>query len=365
MVRKKTNKEKNPNKKVETPIYRSLTIAPVVRRINDIGSWKSALRSADIGIRWPLYDLYEDVLIDGTVTDAIGKRIEAITDCDIHFTASDGSVVEAMEVLIDSLPFERLLEDIMWSRFWGITVDEFSFLPTFDFCSIPRKNIRPKEKVIVRQLGDNQGISYADDPMVIQWGRDDDLGLLLKIAPYVIYKRGGFGDWSQFVELFGMPQRIGKYNSMDDASRRLLIQAFETAGSASYLVVPKESEIETSMMSGSVNGKLYDDFRTACNEEILVTILGQTMTTRDGASLSQSQVHLAVQEKKHRSQRHRPQHTVVHPAHPAGLGVRQIRHTQACRRRGGAGTGIASAGTRAGREEACRTAGTVQGSGGG
>lgn len=66
-------KKKNPNKKVETPIYRSLTIAPVVRRINDIGSWKSALRSADIGIRWPLYDLYEDVLIDGTVTDAIGS----------------------------------------------------------------------------------------------------------------------------------------------------------------------------------------------------------------------------------------------------------------------------------------------------
>ena len=106
-------KKKNPNKKVETPIYRSLTIAPVVRRINDIGSWKSALRSADIGIRWPLYDLYEDVLIDGTVTDAIGKRIEAITDCDIHFTAPDGSVVEAMEELIDSLTFERLLEDIM------------------------------------------------------------------------------------------------------------------------------------------------------------------------------------------------------------------------------------------------------------
>lgn len=303
MVRKKTKKETNSNREIETPIYRSLIVAPVVRRINDIGSWKSALRSADIGIRWPLYDLYEDVLIDGTVTDAISKRIEAITDCDIHFTDSDGSVVEAMEELIDSLPFERLLEDIMWSRFWGITVDEFSFLPTFDFCSIPRKNIRPKEKIIVRQLGDSQGISYADDPMVIQWGRDDDLGLLLKIAPYVIYKRGGFGDWSQFVELFGMPQRIGKYNSMDDASRRLLIQAFETAGSASYLVVPKESEIETSMMSGSVNGALYNDFRTACNEEILITILGQTMTTRDGASLSQSQVHLAVQEKKHRSDR--------------------------------------------------------------
>ena len=237
------------------------------------------------------------------MSDAIAKRVEAITDCDIHFTAG-GKEVEEINGIIDSLEFERLLEDIIWSRFWGISVDEFMFSDEgFDFCSIPRKHIRPKEKMIVRQQSDSTGISYDRDTMIIQWGKDDDLGLLLKVAPYVIYKRGGFGDWAQFVELFGMPQRIGKYNSTDEASRRLLIQAFETAGAAPYLVVPKESEIETTLMSGSTNGALYNDFRQACNEEILITILGQTMTTRDGASLSQSQVHLAVQEKKHRSDR--------------------------------------------------------------
>ena len=138
---------------------------------------------------------------------------------------------------------------------------------------------------------------------IIQWGEDDDLGLLLKVAPYVIYKRGGFGDWAQFVELFGMPQRIGKYNSMDEQSRRLLIQAFEEAGSAPYIVIPKESDVEQTTLSGSSNGALYNDFRNACNEEILITVLGQTMTTRDGASLSQSKVHMEVQEKKHRSDR--------------------------------------------------------------
>lgn len=303
----KRNKQKRqappaPNKNPQTPVYSTVVVTPPRREINDIGTWKSALRSADIGIRWPLYDLYASILLDGQVTDAINKRIEAITDADIHFTA-DGKPVKEMEDLVDSAEFERLLEDIMWSRFWGITVDEFTFIPGFDFNNIPRKHIRPRQKVIVRRQSDTEGISYAGDPMVIQWGRDDDLGLLLKIAPYVIYKRGGFGDWAQFVELFGMPIRIGKYNSMDDASRRLLIQAFETAGSAPYMVVPKESDVETTLMSGTANGALYNDFRQACNEEILITILGQTMTTQSGASLSQSQVHLAVQEKKHRSDR--------------------------------------------------------------
>lgn len=292
-----------PAKKMVTPVAGTIMVSPVMRGIRDVSSWRNALRAADIGQRTLLYDLYENILLDGTVSDAIAKRVEAITDCDIHFTAG-GKEVEEINGIIDSLEFERLLEDIIWSRFWGISVDEFIFSDEgFDFCSIPRKHIRPKEKMIVRQQSDSTGISYDRDTMIIQWGKDDDLGLLLKVAPYVIYKRGGFGDWAQFVELFGMPQRIGKYNSTDEASRRLLIQAFETAGAAPYLVVPKESEIETTLMSGSTNGALYNDFRQACNEEILITILGQTMTTRDGASLSQSQVHLAVQEKKHRSDR--------------------------------------------------------------
>jgi hypothetical protein len=51
------------------------------------------------------------------------------------------------------------------------------------------------------------------------------------------------------------------------------------------------------------NGALYNDFRKACNEEILITILGQTMTTQDGSSLAQGKVHMEVQEKKHRSDR--------------------------------------------------------------
>lgn len=305
MVKKKQNRKPMPvsnPKKIPTPVYNQILVQPVRRGFNDIGSWKSALRAADMGLRHLLYDLYTDILIDGTVTDAIGKRIEAITDADINFTVNKKEVPVITE-LMDTVEFENQLKDIMWTLFWGISVDEYSFENGFNFNSIPRKHIRPKDKVILRQQNDTTGISYENDDMVIQWGDDDDLGLLLKIAPYVIYKRGGFGDWAQFVELFGMPQRIGKYNSMDEQSRRLLIQAFETAGAAPYLVIPKESEVETSTLSGSANGALYNDFRNACNEEILITILGQTMTTKDGASLSQSKVHMEVQEKKHRADR--------------------------------------------------------------
>ena len=286
------------------PISTQIIVQPVVRTVHDVAAWRSALRMADNGNRTKLYDLYSDILLDGVLTDAIDKRIDAVKDADLSFTI-DNKDVDVMYDLMDTVEFEELIGEIMMAKFWGISVDEFDFDEdrTFRFTSINRKHIRPKLKEIVRQQTDDRGISYAGDDRVIQWGKDDDLGLLLKVSPLVIYKRGGFGDWAQFVELFGMPLRIGKYSAMDEASRRELIRAFETAGSAPYLVIPKETEATQEANAASGNGLLYKEFRQACTEEILITILGQTMTTVDGSSLAQGQVHMAVQEKKHRADR--------------------------------------------------------------
>ena len=51
-------------KKIVTPVYNQILVQPVHRGINDIGTWKSALRAADMGLRSKLYDLYEDILMD-------------------------------------------------------------------------------------------------------------------------------------------------------------------------------------------------------------------------------------------------------------------------------------------------------------
>lgn len=302
--KKKITPQKAPNKagKNQPPVYTEILVRPIHRGVNDIGTWRSGLRLADLGNRTKLYDLFIDLLIDGYLSDAIDKRIDAVTDADLAFTIK-GKRVDVIDDLMDTPEFESFLREIMLSRFWGISLVECQFISGFEFKSIPRKHIRLKTKEIAIREEDERGIPYVGNDLIIQFGQDDDFGIILRAAPYVIYKRGGFGDWAQFVELFGMPQRIGKYSSMDEQSRRALIQAFEEAGSAPYLVIPKETEATQTTLSSSGNGALYNDFRNACNEEILITILGQTMTTQDGSSLSQSQVHLAVQEKKHRADR--------------------------------------------------------------
>ena len=46
-------------------IINQITVNRVNRQILDIGKWRQALRSADMDRMTLLYDLYEDILLDG------------------------------------------------------------------------------------------------------------------------------------------------------------------------------------------------------------------------------------------------------------------------------------------------------------
>ena len=112
-----------------------------------------------------------------------------MTDADLAFTI-DGKRIDEMDALMDTPEFESLLREIMLSRFWGVSLVECLFIDGFSFNSIPRKHIRTKTKEVAIREEDEHGIPYADNDLIIQFGGDDDLGILLRAAPFVIYKRG-------------------------------------------------------------------------------------------------------------------------------------------------------------------------------
>ncbi|MEJ5316773.1 phage portal protein family protein [Tenuifilum osseticum] len=285
-------------------VVNSIVIKPNSRGVLDVGQWRMALKQADRGKRAKLYDLYDDIMLDPVLGNAIEKRIMAITNADLVFKGKNEQSVPELDDLIDSPAFEYLLKEVMLSIFYGKSVIELDFSNGFNAYSIPRQHINTVNGVITPNPGDTTGIPYTNDDFLLDVGRNDNLGLLLRAAPLAIYKRGGFGDWSQFVELFGMPRRIGKYSSHDEESRKLLEEALEAAGSASWMVIPKETEVETHEASAShSSSSIYNEFRQACNEELLITILGQTMTTQNGSSRSQSETHKEVEESINKADR--------------------------------------------------------------
>jgi SPP1 gp7 family putative phage head morphogenesis protein len=289
-------------KRAYRPLMTEIVIKPPQRKTSDVGQWRTALKSADMGRMKMLYDLYEDLLIDGVLADAVDKRISAVTNSELIFQDVDGQEVPEINDLIDSPAFEELLTTIMHTRFWGRSAGEFDFSAGFAFVPIPHKHIKLETHSILINETDDTGIDYTGDDHILVIGKPRQFGLFLKTAPMAIWKRGGFGDYAQWLELFGMPQRIGKYSSYDPESRKILEQAMEKAGSAPWVVVPKETDIETVNNTGTgSSSSAHNDFRKACNEEILITILGQTMTTLDGSSRSQSETHKEVEEGKNRS----------------------------------------------------------------
>ncbi|MFR9165008.1 MAG: DUF935 family protein [Dysgonomonas sp.] len=279
-------------------IITQLIIKQPQRSTSDVSAWRNALRSADGGRVKALFDLYEDLLIDTTLFRSWNKRIDAITNAELVFQLEDNESSDDVDALMETLSWETLLTGIMNYKGYGRFGVECDFSDGFNASIIPPKHINLTNHCILINDSDEKGIDYLTDPNLIVLGDPRDFGLFLRTAPYAIWKRGGFGDYAQWLELFGMPQRVGKYSSYDPQSRILLEQALQNAGSAPWCVIPKETDVETVDKGSNSSGDSFNEFRQACNEEMLIAVVGNTLTMIAGTKGARSlgDVHKEVEE---------------------------------------------------------------------
>ena len=292
------------SKSQRRPIITDITIKAPTRRPWDVGDWRSALSAADRGRTKQLYDLYEDMLLDPVLSNAIDKRRDAVTNADLTFLSRDGEEVDEVIDLMESEGFETLLSQIIAGRLMGRSATELSLEEDgLRAAVIPAQHIDLEHRAILPDPTSDEGaIPYDGLGSLVVLGEARHYGVILRAIPYAVYKRGGYGDWAQWVELFGMPQRIGKYSTFDPQTRVQLQEALERMGSAPYLIVPKEADIEVKETKAT-SGISFDQFRQACNEEILIGILGQTLTTTAGerGARSLGEVHREVEAAKYKS----------------------------------------------------------------
>ncbi len=285
-------------------VIQNIQVRPIVRQAQDIEKWRNALKYAEaiVGYRVALYDLYEEVLLDGVLKNLMAKRILGVTKTRLKFIDKSGQEVPAIMDLIGKKAFRQLRKEIMLQKFWGIGVVELiKEMDEFKIYSVPRKHILPKEGKIVKEQYGSEGIEYRTPPYnkyVLELGSSTDLGLILQACQYVIYKRGAFGDWAHYAEIFGMPFREARYDGYDQGVRHQLETALENMGSAGYAILPKEAELtlhESKSTQGSA--ELYNMLRKACNDEMAILILGQTETTTSSSSsgYAQSKTHQEVE----------------------------------------------------------------------
>lgn len=268
------------------------------RNRKDVGTLKKSIERAEsvhCPNRYRLYDLYHDVLtLDGHLSGVCEKRIKAITNKTMFFADKDGKKLDEMDVLINSSNFERLVEIMMETLLWGTSSVEFLQGESFDFVEIDRRHIRPEKRKITKSQFDYDGMNIDDYPNVWLMGRPNDLGLLLRCSMYALYKRSGFGDFAQYVEIFGQPVRVIKYDAYDLETQKKLKSILNESGSSLVMMLPKQSDFE--MMDGKTSngtGELQERLIKNCNQEISVAILGNSETTTSSSSsgYAQAEIH--------------------------------------------------------------------------
>lgn len=265
-----------------------VVVQPPRRDSTDVDKWRNAIKAADRGRRLNLVELLNDLLLDPVLGDAVDRRIRKITNNDIVFL-SDGEEIDEMYDFIDSPEFETLLSELMLTKAFGKSVIEIGFQPSFNVFSIPRQNLDTERKLIFTNLSTQETVSYENNEFLLNLGYDKDLGFLTKVAPYVIFKRNGGSDYAQFCELWGTDAIAYLYDPEEENGKQEMEATAEKRGSGASFVMSKNGDIKT--ISSNSNGAVHDTFLSWLDEQILIGVLGQTMTTKNGASLSQSKVH--------------------------------------------------------------------------
>ena len=275
-------------------IIHDLTLVSPNRNRKDVGKLKASIQRAEsvqLPSRVALYDLYHDVTtLDGHLSGIIRKRLDSVLNKSIKFVDKNKRKVDAFDTLIYSKKFNRLVELILESKFWGVSGIEFIQGEKFDFEEIPRKHIRPEMGIITKSQYDSTGIEIGSLPYVWTIGDKCDLGLLLQCSMYAIYKRAAFGDFAQYVEIFGQPVRVIYYDAYDSKTKEELRKLLNESGGSLAMMVPKQAQFE--MLDGKTSngtGELQTRLIQTCNSEMSVAILGNTETTTSGSSSGYAQ----------------------------------------------------------------------------
>lgn len=104
--------------------------------------------------------------------------------------------------------------------------------------------------------------------------------------------------WMSFLEGYGMPIRVGKYHpTASEEDKRALKKALLSLVSDAAGILPDSMQIEFQEVGGkNANADFFSKLLNWLDRQISKAVLGQTMTTDEGASFAQAQVHDKVRQ---------------------------------------------------------------------
>lgn len=119
-------------------------------------------------------------------------------------------------------------------------------------------------------------------------------GLARVVAVSYAAKRWTCADWMAFLDIYGIPIKIGKYPATHAADKLTLLKAVRMLGSDAAAVIPQEMTVELLEAGAQSGAGVFRETAEYWDKQTSKAVLGQTMSTDDGASLAQSKTHEQV-----------------------------------------------------------------------
>lgn len=264
------------------------------KELNDWQSGRIQRHSVDFPRNWLLQEVYDDSLMDGHLTAVTSNRTLRTTNKNYIF-AIDGKKDDNLTKLIkDKSWFAAAIEEAHKTTYrGGICLFVKDYIPG------EIKKIEPilyglylpeRKQILNDFISKGLDITQFSD-ILIHVQLYDPIGLLEKAFPYTCLKRHSWGSWDEFEELFGIPIRIAKIASQSEEVKQEVAGWLEEMGSAAYGVFPTGTEVEIKENTKADAFNVFYQKIKALDAELSKLVLHQTMTTENGSSKSQGEVH--------------------------------------------------------------------------
>jgi len=305
MAKKDTTKTKS----VERP---NRLVSRIIRSTNarskkDIQQWRVALQQAE-NIATPkrtlLYNIYNEISLDAHLSAEIERRLNAVLSSQFELFDTEGSPLPEASALLRKKWLRKFIQYSWESILWGNSLIEIDSLTPegliADVRLINRWHVRPETGIVVVNQADDKGIDYREDKKYAPWlfevGDIDNLGLLNKCIPHVIFKRFAQSAYSEYCEVLGIPPRVLKTKSFDTEHLNRSEDMLANMSTNSYAVIGEDEEI-TFVNPGASDGTIFTNlFRISSNE--ISKLIGGAIVGEDSQQGSRAKEQVSLELTK-------------------------------------------------------------------
>lgn len=244
--------------------------------------------------------IYEQVLSDAEVKATLGPRQDSVVKCEWQVEAGgdkriDKQAADYLREQLHAIGWDNVTRKMLFGVFYGFAVAEVIYKVDGARIGIEAIKVRNRRRFRYGKDGDLRLLTMSNmfdgvpAPAPYFWdfccGADNDdepygLGLAHWLYWPVLFKRNGIKFWLIFLEKFGMPTAVGKYDTdAADGERAKLLAATRAIQTDSGIIMPKDMELTLleAARSGTADYKTLHD---TMNETIQKVVLGQTASTQ-------------------------------------------------------------------------------------